>query len=580
LPAAHGSWTSTALSRAESALARPLVSYGAIFALQLRVIWNVWRYKDLTPGDTSHYYLDAIGWVHGLHDNIVYYPLYTDLWGTIVALIGNVYAAAMVHRIAIVLAASLLVLAVMRALLGPTVGLLVAVWWTVLSPNYDVYYENHLFGLLPILVAVLLIARRPGRAALGVGLAVLAGGAVLVRNELLVSALVLGLAIFAVELRGLRTTKISVSSYARAYGVPLAIACLLVGGAYWRSHVQGDQVAAWFSAKEKVNFCQNYAFNYQQRHPDRFTGNPFTDCAPLVQHDFGRPRPSLFQAAVSNPRAIGGFVAWNTRLLESGTQVGLFGATATGDNPSWTGKVPEHRPYALMLSLVFLAVVIGGLAIMARERDYRRQPRTHRASSFALLAAVVSGTLLVVLLTQRPQPEYMYGLTVILLALAGYCVTTLIQRFSATRLVAPITGVLVLALLVAAPSHYQPSPRPLHDAVERLQPVRSALQRTGSVLVTSAQVDADSICNYLAYDFQRVCTPLAWQSLQAQVTAHNPIENVLASVKATVIYVDPALRADPAIAHLLAAPRSRAWRQADTSNGPDGAWQVLIRSSA
>ena len=116
------------VTRAERAVSHPLVSYALIAALQLRVIWNVWKYKDLTYGDTSNYFINAASWMHGLHDNVVYSPLYSAAWGTILAIVHDVYAAAMVNRIAIVFAAAMLFLAAMRAVLPPAIALLIALW--------------------------------------------------------------------------------------------------------------------------------------------------------------------------------------------------------------------------------------------------------------------------------------------------------------------------------------------------------------------------------------------------------------------------------------------------------------------
>src|ERR1700730_7043575 len=83
---------SNALARATPVTVSPAFSYGIILLLQLPVIWDVWRYKDLSPGDSASYFLDAVGWAHGLHDNIVWSPLYTDVWGTILTIVkGEVY---------------------------------------------------------------------------------------------------------------------------------------------------------------------------------------------------------------------------------------------------------------------------------------------------------------------------------------------------------------------------------------------------------------------------------------------------------------------------------------------------------
>ncbi len=230
------------LFRADAAVANPFVAYGAVLLVQLRVIWNVWNYKDLTPYDTAGYFTRAASWAHGLHDNIVWSPLYTNYWGTILAAVGDVYTAAMVHRIVIVLAATLLVLALTRALLGPSLALLVTAWWAVLPPNYNVYYEVHLFALLPILVAALLVSRSPKRGYLGSSLGVLVGATLLLRNETLIATIIFLITILVHEVRARRRNEVQVTAYLRAYGIPLAIVCLLVAGTYWRSEVQGHAV--------------------------------------------------------------------------------------------------------------------------------------------------------------------------------------------------------------------------------------------------------------------------------------------------------------------------------------------------
>ncbi len=562
--------------RAAAAVANPLLAYGSILALQLRVIWNIWHHKDLTSGDTSSYFLTAVSWAHGLHDNIVWSPLYTNFLGTLVALVHDVPAAVMAHRILIVLAAALLVLAVMRSLLGPAMGLLVTVWWVVLPPNFDVEYEVHLFGLLPILVAVLVVSRAPGRGAKGTALAILAGGTLLLRNELVIATAVVAVAIGVSEVRERRVRRVPLSAYARAYGVPLAIVFLLAAGAYWRSVVQGHDVQIASRAKHELNMCQVYAFNYQQRHPSKFVGNPFIDCAPLMQRVFGRPLPTAFQATTANPRAVVDFVAWNTRLLPSGLQVALFSATVTGDNPGYF-PVKNRRPYALVLSIIVLAVMVAGLMVILRDREFwRREWLPPRAWAIVVLGAVAITTL-VVALTQRPRPEYLYGLTVGLVALVGLCTCALLRRIGGTEVVAPLAVGLIVVLGIALPSYYQPGPRPIHDALERLQVIRERLQEPGSVLVTSGY--GYEICSYLADTASRYCTSPSWAELKARVTGATSIRDVLDQAKVTAIYADPLLQADPVLAQVLGSPRSAGWRKIAAGTAADGPWSVLIHAS-
>jgi hypothetical protein len=561
------------LRRAEEVVANPLVAYGAILVLQLRVIWNVWRYKDVTSGDTSYYFLEALKWAHGQHDDIVLAPLYTDFFGTVLALVRDAATAVMVHRIAIVLAAALLVLALMRSLLGPAMGLLVAVWWVLLPPNFNVEYEVHLFGLLPVLLAALVVARAPGRKALGVALAIMIVAALTARNELIVAAAIVAVAAGISEVRERRAHQVPSSAYVRAYGVPLLVACLLAGGMYWRSSDQGHQALAEFRAKHDLNMCQVYAFNYQQRHPGKFLGNPFTDCSPLMQQVFGRPMPSFFQQVTANPRAMVDFAGWNARLLLSGVQVALFGATVTGDNPDYF-PVHNHQLYALVLSFVVLWVVMAGLAVISHEREFWRRVLAPRTWAGIVLAAVAITTL-VVALTQRPRPEYMYGLTVGLLALIGFCVSALLRHLRATAFVAPLACGVTVALCVALPSYYHRGPQPLRDALDRLQVIRRGLQEPGSVLVTSGY--NFEICAFLAETFDRHCTSPSWPMLRAQVSSGRPIRDVLDQAGATAIYADPLLQADPAMVRLLgSAAGSSEWRQIAAGVGTDGRWSVLL----
>jgi hypothetical protein len=295
-----------------------------------------------------------------------------------------------------------------------------------------------------------------------------------------------------------------------------------------------------------------------------------------MQHDFGRPRPSLLEAIDANPRAMAGFVAWNLRLAPSGLQVGLFGATATGDNPAYF-PVNNHRAYALVLSGVVLAIVIAGLLAMSRDREYwYRGWLPPRGWAFVVLGAVAL-TAFSVVVTQRPRPEYLYGLTAGLLALIGLCAYVLLRRLRLMRFCSAAAIVVTLALAALVPSYYHRGPRPIHDGVERLQPVRTLLDKPDSRLVTSGS--GSEICNYLAYSFDRHCTPLGWQALRAQVSPNSPLRDVLDRARATVIYADLLLESDPVMTKLLAAPRSEGWRSIASGKSEGGPWQILVRAN-
>ena len=129
----------------------------------------------LTSGDTSSYFVSAYNWYEGLRDNFAWSPLYTSFYGTVFMVVPDTYAATIIHRTIIAMAATLGVLALMRRLLPPALALSIAIWWAVLPINFDTLYEVHLFALLPVLAACLVVAYRDTSGGQGSALAILLG---------------------------------------------------------------------------------------------------------------------------------------------------------------------------------------------------------------------------------------------------------------------------------------------------------------------------------------------------------------------------------------------------------------------
>jgi hypothetical protein len=558
---------------AQSLVTQPLFAYSAIVALQLRFMWRIWDYKDVPPGDTSYYYLLALEWSQDLHDRWLA-PLYTNYFGTVLWFFDDVETAVLFHRMLVIFGATILVLAVARALLGPALGLLVAVWWAVVPANFNVDYEVHLFGFLPVLAAVLAVARWPSRIGRGVALGLLVGTMTLARNELLIAVLIFATALITAEIRDRRTEKVPVGSYLRSYGIPLFVVALLTFGTLWQSPAHGRYVRQEIRTHHGLNMCQVYAFNYQQRHPAEFTGNPFTDCAPLMRRQFGKAYPSFFEEARANPSALKDFVTWNMHLTPIGLQVALFGATSRGSNPGYY-PVKTFKRYAALLTLTALAIVAAGLGLAWPERAYWWAHLRTRAWPLILLLAL-SATAAVVALTQRPRAEYLYGLTLTLMLLTAACVGVILRRVGMLRVIAPVAAVGTLLLILALPSYYRQAPRPLHDALQRLDEMRPVLQRPGAVLVTSGY--NWEICAYLAKSLQQHCSSPSWLSVQSQFQRGRSVQRVLDDARATVVYADPVARLDPAFTSYLKSARAAAdWRIVGSGRDRYGEWSVLVR---
>src|SRR2546427_1259749 len=149
------------LDRLDRLTGRPWFSYLMLLLLQLKVMWGIWQYRDLAPGDESGYYNRAFLWFKDLSVDIVWSPLYTAFLGTLMHLSPHAYFVTILHRLIIVLALDLMILALMRRLLPHRIAWLIAAWWAILPINFDTAYAVHLFAVIPVHAAWLLVLPRP-----------------------------------------------------------------------------------------------------------------------------------------------------------------------------------------------------------------------------------------------------------------------------------------------------------------------------------------------------------------------------------------------------------------------------------
>jgi hypothetical protein len=435
-------------------LASPWIAYLAIAALQLKVMWGAWLYRDLTSGDTVAYYLYATWWAKSLQVNLVWSPLYTAFYGTVLAAFPDAYAATILHRLLIAVAASLLVLALVRRLLPGWLAWLVAAWWTVLPINFDAVYEVHLFAVLPLLVAFWVVAAWPGPWGRGFGLGILLTAALLSRNETLLPYL--GLAAYYVgrELRR-RPAGASFVGVLRPYVVPSLLALALFGSFYARSRLQFPELWAGYGPKHTVNMCQVFATGYGQRHPG-WGKNPMTECTELMVANFGAPAPTLWQMMRANPRAVLQHFAWNASLTPNGVQVMLFDRVWGTTNPDYF-PVQAGSGRALWLGLLTIATLLTAAALVASQPRWRRFLRRRREPWLFLFGTTLP-LAAIVILTQRPRPSYLFSLSVALMALVGLAAAVVLRTAFGKRRVGGFAVAAAIALIALAPLRYRHDP--------------------------------------------------------------------------------------------------------------------------
>ncbi|MFL5906010.1 MAG: hypothetical protein ACJ75Z_00245 [Solirubrobacterales bacterium] len=492
----------------------PWFAYGSILAIQAKLLCGIWRYRDLSPGDTSNYFIQAQAWADHRWVDPLFSPLYTSLWGTLLSFVHDIYATTIAHRVIIVLLVSLLVLVVLRRLLSPGIAWLIAVWWAVLPVNYDTLVEVHLFSLIPVLIAALVALRWSGRGMRAAVFGVLLVGAILQRNELVVAAGVwLGICVVYElgERRGQeRGTPVlrRVAPYALALVASFLLLLLSISRA-----PQELSVGEWVDrAQYKQDFalCQHYAVGYQQRH--HADGNiAWQHCQMFMQRDFDSPTPSFFEALASNPSAMATHFGWNLRLSPYAAQLALFDGIS-GSRRHDPDYIPVHEGSALVLvaSLalaVFLAV--GLWLLWVRRRHWWEDWIRERAWGWAVLGSVGAMSIWVGI-TTHPRPSYLFPLSFSGMAVIGMCAMAIVDRWPGLGRLRAGLPVAAVLLVVLVPNHYRSGysnplfgpGRPVADMVSRLEPYRDRLAGSDTRLLARNAYEA---CNYL--EPVSPCTP-------------------------------------------------------------------------
>jgi hypothetical protein len=479
------------------------VAYGTIGLLQLKVMFWIWRYRDLAPGDTAYYYKEVFTWLNEGRGNIVRSPAYTLFLAALHRLIGDPFWVLVFAQIGIAVCGSLLALALLRRLLPKHIAWIIAAWWALLPINFDTVYNVHLFSALFVLATFVIAARCYHAYGRGLVLGGLLLTAVLVRNEYLALFLLWAFIFAGYEIYLYRKGNGSISFRKSlvAYGVPLVAVFFMIGIFYARAKpATFPEIEKSFANKQTENLCQIYAFNKKQQ--GFWQGNPWLDCDSLLERDFGRSEITFAEAFSLNPPAILQHLWWNFKLIPSGTQLALFNFYAGGPNPDYMRAKQSPWvlvPFALVIGLcAFGAITSFVLPIL------RKQPIENKFVWLLMLSA----SLLVValMIMQRPRPSYMFPYTLSLMALTGLGLQRLLahKRLDNVVRVGTVAAGILLILLVPSfynsdyTNHYGYKGQPLRKSYERIAPHIERKVDSQAVMVAPAGgYDYDSLCGYL-----------------------------------------------------------------------------------
>lgn len=533
----------------------------AVVLLELRRLRGIARYRDLTSGDTSSYFLDAIRWITDSQLNFAWSPIYSILSGMLLQQTGDPYATVLLVRVGSALLLAVAVGLLLRRCLSAGVALLVGAWWAFEPIAFDTLYEIHLFSAIGPVAALWMTLRFPSPAGRAATLALLTIWAFLQRNEYGVVVVLAG-AIFVWR-------DVWRGRHWRPYVLAGVLSVLTVGLAYERSVMKYPELETAFAEKHTLNVCQIYAFGYQQRHPD-WTPSPWTECSALMQEKFGMRLPTLWQAFLRNWRAMLVHFAWNLRLAPAGIQVLLFSQTSFSDNPDYA---PVHKtdraPY---YSAAILALWLAGLlAAWKDDRFFNILRKEHWPSLLLSGSLVVSG--LIVAATQRPRPSYLLALQVVLMLITGLALQAIVNRLSLRAWVDPAGLLVLLILLLAMPAYFTAERfpnRPLLTLYRRLEDHKAKL--IGRKVLTPGY--SGEICSYLATRPAPGCEGAFYYGLRDRIRAEG-MQRVLETQGIQVVYVDAAVIGDDAVRAWLPRRSELGWVTIAEVGGPDP-W-VLVR---
>ncbi len=546
----------------------PATAYVSITLLQLKTIWGMWWYRDLTSGDTAAYFVYTVETVRTGTFTVVWSPLYVSFYRFFFRFSQDAYVITILHRVVMVLILAPLVLAFLRRLLPAGVAWMAAVWWVVLPINFDVLYEVHLFVVIPLILGLTAIAWWPGPWGRGTAIAALLATSLLLRNEYVVATVLLAAICMGWEFYCARKNGVLWSRLALGYGIPM-LACLLLT-TYYYVHRNNLPISLMMEEKHELNICESFALGYNQYAPD--SNRSPSDCTLVMQPLFGKPMPSLREALFKNPRAMIEYFWWNVKLIPNGLEVLLFNYRAGRFTPSIIETY--QTKWVLIPSLIVLIVTGTGLFFLVREWRYWWERWLRERAWIWIGVGCVLVAQFVVILTIRPNSSYLFMLGIALRAAAAMCFWVLISRWPRLQRAGTIGGVLFVLAVCATPSLYQirPDSLSLKIAYRRVAPFQKLFSEPNATFLSDPYGD-----NLTAYAGICHCKLVYANQLRSAVTAEKPFETLVQESGATIFLAEERLLGDPVIRDFVSNAATHHWQVlAERHEGREN-WAVLHR---
>ncbi len=572
---------------ASARLQRRLFSTPAILLLAVGIMWGTWS-VDLRHGDTANYYRRASQWLKaGPIDQwfLSYSPIYTVYFAAVQKAFPDPGAAMFVHRALIVLMAAAALLALFRRILPRPWAWLVVAWWVALPINWRAEYEVHYFSFIFIALAGALAGGRSPWVR-GLGLGVVAVLALLLRNEFFPAVALFGACCALAAWRntpGKPVARLAGLAPVLAPALVLCAACawLLSGGPKhhpWRNYRAG------LESRHRINLVQVYPLGYVQRRDD-WKGDPWFGGWTLMQRDFRQRTPTFREALQANPGAIWEHVRWNLSLIPAGLQLGLFARYGNSPAPDFAGRPPDltRNPWPLTAATLVLWAMAAWLLVRWWRRRHRFFLRGSPAPWVWLFLLCCLPTVAAGIITQRPRPNYIFPLLILLMAFTGLSARLVYGEIrrrlrlptTRTQYFAPAVAVLLFVLLSGRnfPIFVH---QPDLDSYHRLKPFKNVLTRKRGVLVTNEKFSFE-LGSYHGLDQANKHRIHPWAVLMKKVEEGNSFGEALAAAEASEVYLKDLQQLPPAVQAWRAEAASAGWQRLGGVEYAAESWEFWSR---
>ena len=224
-----------------------------------------------------------------------------------------------------------------------------------------------------------------------------------------------------------------------------------------------------------------------------------TEYPELIKEHFGAPDLTLFEMLKKNPKAILDNMLWNLYLTPFGIQLLLFNTTSSVVTPDYC-TVNYSRLTSILLSIFTSLILISGIILLYKDRRFWwHQWLKARVLGWLMMFSWVPLSIIIIV-TQRPRPSYIFPLGIFLMAATGMSVYIIIHRWPfIEKLLFKLMPALIIIIIFAIP-HYYPAHnngRPILDSYRRLAPFQAEICNPDTMPVISGYYS--EIQNYLCH---------------------------------------------------------------------------------